>query len=153
MSAVDVRVTTLVRIPLAKRGVARLAAAVVRAEKRRVAALSISFVGPARIRTLNRAHLGHDRATDVIAFTLGGPSVRPSVRPAVIADIYICPAVAAREAAGAGTGLKDELRRLVVHGVLHALGWDHPAGGGARLSSPMWRRQERLVRRHGSLAR
>jgi ssRNA-specific RNase YbeY (16S rRNA maturation enzyme) len=36
--------------------------------------------------------------------------------------------------------------RLVVHGTLHVLGWDHP-DDDARLGSPMWRRQERYVAR------
>jgi probable rRNA maturation factor len=141
----DVRVTTVARMPLAPAGVARLAAAVVRAERADVAALSITFVGPARIRALNRAHFGKDRETDVIAFALGGA-------PAIVGDLYICPAVAAREARRAGTTLKDELRRLVVHGVLHALGYDHPHGAARRLTSAMWRRQERHVRALGRLA-
>jgi probable rRNA maturation factor len=45
-----------------------------------------------------------------------------------------------------GVGIREELVRLVVHGVLHALGYDHP-DGEARFRSPMWRRQEALVRR------
>jgi probable rRNA maturation factor len=43
-------------------------------------------------------------------------------------------------------GIREELVRLVVHGVLHALGHDHPEGE-ARLRSPMWLRQEALVKR------
>ena len=162
----DVRVTTLARTPLAASGVARLAAAVLRAEGAELAALSITFVGPARIRSLNRLHLGRDRETDVIAFAMGGPADgrtggrsgrrppdRPTARPPLVADIYICPSIATREAKRAGTTVKDEVRRLVVHGVLHALGYDHPAGAARRLASPMWRRQERHVRAHGGLAR
>jgi len=138
-----VRVAAPARIPLRASGVAALAAAVVDAERAALAALSITFVGERRIRALNRAHLGHDRPTDVIAFTLGD---------GFAGDVYVCPAVAAREARRAGVPLREELRRLVVHGVLHVLGHDHP-GGEARLRSPMWRRQERLLARLGRLAR
>jgi ssRNA-specific RNase YbeY (16S rRNA maturation enzyme) len=42
--------------------------------------------------------------------------------------------------------LHEELVRLVVHGTLHVLGYDHPDGPG-RTRSAMWRRQERYVRR------
>jgi probable rRNA maturation factor len=41
---------------------------------------------------------------------------------------------------------QEELLRLVVHGTLHVLGYDHPLGA-ARMTSPMWRRQERIVAR------
>jgi probable rRNA maturation factor len=41
--------------------------------------------------------------------------------------------------------VREELLRLVVHGVLHVLGHDHPEDD-ARYTSPMWRRQERLLR-------
>jgi probable rRNA maturation factor len=41
---------------------------------------------------------------------------------------------------------REELARLVVHGTLHVLGWDHPETED-RTRSPMWRRQERYVDR------
>jgi len=148
----DVRVTARARPALAPAGVARLAAAALRAARGRVSALSVSFVGTARIRTLNRVHRGKDHATDVIAFAMSGPADGGPGAP-VVGDIYICPALAMRNARRAGTSVKDELRRLVVHGVLHVLGWDHPAGAAARLASPMWRLQERIVAAHGRLAR
>jgi len=137
----DLRVTVYARSPLGAASVARLAAAVLRAERARLSALSITLVGTGRIRTLNRVHLGRDRQTDVIAFALDGAG-----------DVYICPAVAARQARAFGVTPKDELRRLVIHGVLHALGHDHP-DGEQRTRSPMWRRQERYLERYGALAR
>lgn len=152
--APEVRVAATVPPPLRARGVAALAAAVAGAERAgaALAHLSITFVGPRRMRTLNREHLGHDRATDVIAFRF---DLRPSTlnrRRPLAGDIYICPAVAARNARAAGATPRDEARRLIVHGVLHVLGHDHP-GGPARQHSPMWRRQEALLARFGSLAR
>ena len=107
---------------------------------RRVGQVSVTFLGPARMRALNRRHLKHDRPTDVIAFALHTPD------GALVGDVYVCRAVAARQARDAGCSLREELVRLVIHGTLHVLGHDHP-GGEARLRSPMWRRQERLVGR------
>jgi probable rRNA maturation factor len=159
-TAPDVRVSALVRAPLGRAAIARLAAAVLRAERARVASLSVTLVGPARIRTLNRMHLGHDRVTDVIAFAYQagtrseGRGTRASGSPlaprptSLVGDIYICPAVAARHARTFGTTAREELRRLVVHAVLHVTGHDHPAGA-ARTASPMWRRQERYLARFG----
>jgi len=143
---------------VSRAAIARLAARVLDAERAPVTALSITLVGPARIRSLNRTHLGHDRVTDVIAFAhvIGGRARgrtdaprRPPVRPSLVGDVYICPSVAAAQARALGIGAREELRRLVVHGVLHVTGHDHPAGPG-RTTSPMWRRQERYLARFGS---
>jgi probable rRNA maturation factor len=63
-----------------------------------------------------------------------------------VGDVYVCPWVAAREAKARRVPLRQELVRLVVHGTLHVLGWDHPEDD-TRVRSPMWRRQERYVER------
>lgn len=103
------------------------------------AVVSVTFLSGSRMRGLNRRALGRDRATDVIAFGLDHVGT-------VTGDVYLCPAVARREARAAGVPEREEIVRLVVHGVLHALGCEHPEGA-ARLRSPMWRRQERYVTR------
>jgi probable rRNA maturation factor len=130
------------RTPIPAAVVRRVVGAVLRAERAtaRVAALSVTFLGPARMRALNRAHLRHDRPTDVISFALPGPDGR------LVGDIYVCPSVARAQAREAGVPPREELVRLIVHGALHLLGYDHPEGAG-RFRSAMWRRQERLVRR------
>jgi probable rRNA maturation factor len=124
--------------PLDRRAVMRAAATVLRAE-RRSAAISVSFLGRERMRRLNARWKGRDQPTDVLAFAL------PAPRGTLVGDIYICPWVASREARARGIPLRQELRRLVVHGVLHVLGYDHPEGEG-RTGSAMWRRQERYLR-------
>ena len=129
-----------VRVPLARRRVADIARAVLRAEKVRRARLSIAFVDDARIARLNRRHLGHRGPTDVISFALSDNTTE-----GLVGDIYIAPDVARRNAAEQGIRARNELTRLVVHGVLHVVGYDHPDGAG-RYESPMWARQERLVR-------
>jgi probable rRNA maturation factor len=112
-----------------------------RAEKVRHALVSVTLVTRPRIAAINARHLGHRGATDVISFGFARERNGP-----VVADIYIAPAVARENARRHGVSVREELVRLVVHGVLHALGYDHP-DGGARLRSPMWARQEALVRR------
>ena len=138
-NAVDVHAVG-VRVPLARRQVAEIARLVLRAERVGRARLSIAFVDNERISRLNRKHLGHRGPTDVISFALSDAS------EGLVGDIYIAPDVARRNAAEQGIPVRDELRRLVVHGVLHVVGYDHPEGA-ARYNSPMWARQEQLVRR------
>ena len=108
------------------------------AREKRSAVLSFTFLGRDRMRLMNREHMAHDWPTDVISFALHGPG------RALAGDVYISPWVAAREARAAGVSLREELIRLVIHGTLHVLGYDHP-DGATRQRSPMWRRQERYV--------
>jgi probable rRNA maturation factor len=122
-------------LPLAR--VRRVVAAVLAGERRR-ARMSVTFLGRDAMRRLNALHLGHDRPTDVISFGLRHPGGE------LVGDVYVCPWVAAREARARGIPLRQELIRLLVHGTLHALGYEHP-DGERRTGSAMWRRQERYV--------
>ena len=130
-----------VRTPVAVARLEELARRVLAAEDVPRAMLSITLVSARTIARLNREHLGHRGPTDVITFALGddGSGV-------LVADIYVCPEVARRQAAAWGVGVREELARLVVHGALHACGWEHPEDAG-REGSAMWRRQEQLLAR------
>lgn len=125
------------RRPLPDATVRRVVAGVL-AHERRDAFISVTFLGRDAMRRLNRDYKGHDRPTDVIAFPLAAAGGR------TVGDIYLCGWVAAREAARRGLRAREELVRLLVHGTLHVLGWEHPEDE-SRERSPMWRRQERLV--------
>jgi rRNA maturation RNase YbeY len=138
--AVDVSADGL-RSPVALTRLADVVRLVLKAEKVDRAMISVALVSDRRIAAMNQRHLRHRGATDVISFGFRAVADGP-----VIGDVYIAPGVAARNARAAKVGVREELVRLVVHGVLHVLGHDHPEGE-ARLTSPMWRRQERLVQR------
>ncbi len=143
-AAIEVSVETVdVRVPIARDRVAALVRRVLRAERVRAADISVTFVSAARIATLNRRHLGHRGPTDIITFELARLPDGP-----VHGDIYIAPDVARENARRFAVGVRDELARLVVHGVLHALGYAHPDDEEARERSEMWRRQERLLATH-----
>ncbi|WP_409927581.1 rRNA maturation RNase YbeY [Gemmatimonas sp.] len=130
-----------VRVPVAAERLATLARQVLQALRVPRAMLSITFVTARASARLNATHLGHTGPTDVITFALGADPAG-----AVIGDIYICPDVARAQAREHGVGVREEIARLVVHGTLHACGWEHPEDE-TRTTSPMWRRQEQLVRR------
>ena len=131
-----------VRAGLSRARVAEIATAALRAEKVANALLSITLVTPRAIARINAEHLQHAGPTDVISF--GFSRAAPS--DPVVGDIYICPVVARRNARVHGAPVREELARLVVHGVLHILGYEHP-DGEEREDSVMWRRQETLLRR------
>jgi probable rRNA maturation factor len=134
-----------VRIPVARERVASLAESVLKAERVRDATVSVAFVTDRRIAALNREHLGHRGPTDVISF--GFEPVGDTAE--VVGDVYIAPGVARENARMHGRGVREELLRLVVHGVLHVVGHDHPEDD-ARYQSRMWKRQEQLLRALGA---
>ena len=108
----------------------------------RNAMISVAFVGRSAIAKLNAKYLGHRGDTDVISFGFASGGKHS----AIIGDIYICPDVARVNARSQGVPAAEELLRLVVHGTLHVLGYDHPSGD-ARMKSSMWRRQEKILAR------
>jgi probable rRNA maturation factor len=130
-----------VRLALRPAAVRDLARFVLRRERVQAAMLSIAFVSRRSIAALNRRHLGHSGATDVITFALG----RSSPASPIVGDIYVAPDVVRQQAQRFRVPAREELARVVVHGVLHALGHDHPEGDD-REGSPMWKRQERWLR-------
>lgn len=130
-----------VRVPLALTRVRSLAELVLRRERVGAAAISIQFVTARAIARLHQTHLGVRGPTDIVTLehARGVPGA-PRV-----GEIHIAPGIAAGNAARYGVTAREEVARLVVHGVLHAVGWEHP-DGEARTSSGMWRRQETLLR-------
>jgi len=134
-----------VRIPLARDRVASLAEGVLRAERVHDATVSVAFVTDRRIAALNRAHLGHTGPTDVISFAFEPVGADSEI----VGDVYIAPDVARKNARAHGRGVREELLRLVVHGVLHVVGHDHPEDD-SRYQSRMWKRQEQLLRALGA---
>lgn len=127
------------RAPVGRLRIAAAVREVLRAEGVRDALIAVTLLSPSAMARLNKRHLRHAGATDVISFGFS-----PVPGAGVVGDIYICPAVARANAARAGCGVREEVLRLAVHAALHVLGWDHPDTGD-RESSPMWRRQERLL--------
>ena len=136
-----------VRLPMARARVSEIARRVLAAEGIREAMLSITFLGTRAMAALNRKHLGHRGATDVISFAFAASGRRGPV----VGDIYIAPDVARTNARRHGIAGREEMARLIVHGVLHVLGYDH-AEDASRVTSPMWDRQERLLAKVGGTA-
>ena len=131
-----------VRAGLGAARVQSIARATLASERVRDAMLSITFVSNAAIARLHARHLGHQGATDVISFGFAGSGKGSPV----VGDIYIAPSVARANAIENGVPIREEIARLVVHGTLHVLGYDHPEAD-ARTRSPMWKRQERILAR------
>ena len=96
--------------------------------------LSVSFVDEAEITDLHVRYLDEPGPTDVLSFPQDDDDAN-GVR--ILGDVVICPAVAGRNAPGDPSA---ELRLLLVHGILHLLGYDHEEDAD---KARMWARQER----------
>jgi len=92
--------------------------------------LGLILTDDAEQRELNRTYRGRDAATNVLAFALTNPAApaapsNPSGAPVLLGDVVLALATVEREAAEQQKPLPDHLCHLVVHGVLHLLGFDH----------------------------
>jgi probable rRNA maturation factor len=85
--------------------------------------LSIVISDDAELQRLNQEFLGIDAPTDVLSFP--GDEVDPETGDRYLGDIIISYARVKEQAAASGCDPQDELRLLVIHGVLHLLGHDH----------------------------
>jgi probable rRNA maturation factor len=94
--------------------------------------LGVIFVDEGRMAELNDAYRGKREPTDVLSFPLDERDELPAGVPRQLGDVVVCPSLAATE----GTPIST----LLVHGVLHLVGWDHEQDAGEMLA-----RQETLM--------
>jgi probable rRNA maturation factor len=87
--------------------------------------LSIALVSDAQIKRLNKLYRNKDKPTDVLSFPIG-EKVEDWL---ILGDIVISVDTAKRQAQELGHSLEEELKRLLVHGLVHLLGYDHELGG------------------------
>ena len=93
--------------------------------------VAITLVDREEMTSLNGRYMKRDGPTDVLALPIEDlqpgevPKTIPDGPPLNLGDVIICPTVVASNAASAGVDFDDELALMVVHGLLHLLGYDH----------------------------
>ena len=101
--------------------------------------LDLHLLDSEAMAALNKEHMGHDEATDVLSFPLDAQSVLdaaeaepgagsenvPPSEVVLLGDVVVCPEVAVAQAAAHVGSVDGEFHLLVIHGVLHVLGHDH----------------------------
>ena len=85
----------------------------------------IIFVDLKEIQRINKEYRGIDSVTDVISFALEDTSDNIQIDMRILGDIYVCIPKMIEQANTYGHSIKRELSFLVVHGLLHLLGYDH----------------------------
>ena len=89
------------------------------------AEISVVLTDDEHIQELNREYRGSDRPTDVLAFSqIEGEQAKAQAERVALGDVVISVDTAERQAAEQGHALENELDLLIIHGVLHLLGYD-----------------------------
>ncbi|RLB19285.1 MAG: rRNA maturation RNase YbeY [Deltaproteobacteria bacterium] len=91
--------------------------------------LSVLFTDDEHIAALNKQYLGRMGPTNVLAFPMEDPHDETTVSP-MLGDVVISLDTAARESVESGESFDETVRRLLIHGILHLLGFDHERSEG-----------------------
>src|SRR5688572_5252761 len=112
----------------------RVAIGVLEAEGVPLAELGVLVTDDEAVRRLNREYAREDEATDVLAFSLreGEEFVSPDGMTR-LGEVIISYPTASRQAAEEGRLIDEEIAHLLVHGILHLLGYDHAEAEGERV--------------------
>lgn len=102
--------------------------------------LSVVLCDSTAIRRINRRWRGKDKATDVLSFPQQQLKPGSGPRPGAIGDIIIALPVTRREAREFGLTFEDHFSHLLLHGLLHLLGYDHVKERDARVMESLERR-------------
>lgn len=99
--------------------------------------VTVMFVTDEAMAEYNERFMSRTGPTDVLAFPVDrlepgvAPDHRPGSPPVMLGDVIIAPAYVSRQAMEHGSEFTDELALMVVHGMLHLMGWDHAADSQA----------------------
>jgi len=109
---------------------------------------SVSFVSENHIHSLNLGYRNIDDSTDILSFAFEDenvddiPFINGNESERILGDMVICPDVMARNAQTFGVPVQEELRRLLIHGVLHLSGENHATNNP---DEPMLIKQEKIL--------
>ena len=95
-----------------------------------ISEVSIAFVDDVAMQQLNKRFRRKNRTTDVLTFPADASYADPKAKDRPLGDIVISVDQARRQAAGERHSLATEVRYLILHGILHALGYDHESDDG-----------------------
>ncbi|MDO8486372.1 MAG: rRNA maturation RNase YbeY [Candidatus Staskawiczbacteria bacterium] len=117
-----IEVNNLTNFSVDKKFFLGVAKKVLKGENRAKENISIAFVSTTEIRKLNKKYKKKNKPTDVLSFGKTIGFIEDS------SEVIICPEVVKKNSKEFGTTFKKELTKMLVHGILHILGYDHEKG-------------------------
>lgn len=123
----------------------RTAEIVLKGENKTDGVLSIVFVGPGKMRGLNKKYRKKNRVTDVLSF---GPSLKfPSFSEKETGEVVVCLQEVKKLAKKFDSDYNKELARVLIHGILHVLGYEHEKS--EKEAKEMEEKQNYYLRKNG----
>ncbi len=122
-----IEINNLTSITVKEKHLKDIASSVLKEENKKKFGLSIALVGRAEIKKLNKQYLNKDNPTDVLAFpqTSSFPEINVAQKIQSLGEIIICPKEVEVNAKNFNSTPNKELRRVLIHGILHLLGYSH----------------------------
>lgn len=124
---------------MTKAQVALISEAAAKHEKKIKGLVEITVIGDAAMKKLNHQYRGKNKVTDVLSFGWQEGGKMPST---ILGEIYICYPQIKRQAKTFACSHKEEFTRMLVHGLLHSVGYDHITKRQAEKMFPL---QEKIV--------
>jgi probable rRNA maturation factor len=114
-----IEINNLTRFAVDKGFFLRVAKIVLKGENKERENVSVAFISPQEIQVLNQKYRKKDKPTDVLSFE------KVSDFKDEFSEVVICPQVVREKSQESTLPLKKELAKVLIHGILHALGYDH----------------------------
>lgn len=136
---VMVYTTVRSRLPITRARAQQVVQATYAVVRKKEADVSLHFIGTKKMHRLNREYMGVDRPTDVLSFPT------EDVASGDAGDVFLCVPYIQQQAAARKIRTSEETIRLIAHGTLHLLGYDHDTPAKEK---KMFGLQERVVQRY-----
>ncbi len=114
-----IEINNLTNFAVDKKFFLTIAKNVLKGEHREMENLSIAFVSSSEIKKINKKYRKKDKPTDVLSFE------NLSNFKEEFSEVVICPEVVKKQSKDSKISLKEELSKVLIHGILHTLGYDH----------------------------
>ncbi|MBT3419455.1 MAG: rRNA maturation RNase YbeY [Candidatus Magasanikbacteria bacterium] len=132
---------TVKKIGFSKKKIQAIAAYTLKRVKEKKRVLSVHCIGDKRIHSLNREYRHIDRPTDVLSFRMQeGTSIMESDD---LGDVFLAIPYIKRQAKREGVSFEEEFSRMLIHGILHLVGYDHIKKKDADIMFPL---QEKILK-------
>ena len=125
-----IEISNRTRTKIDENALRKIAESVLRKEEKRGAGLSIALVGPIEAKALNKKHRKKSNVPNVLSFSLG--KKMPGLNEGELGEIVLCPQQIRKDGQKYGILFDKQLTWMLIHGMLHLLGYDHVTDKEAR---------------------